>query len=116
MKGVILAGGSGTRLWPLSRELYPKQFLCLTGEKSLLQQTVERTLKYLDEVIIVTNKNLYFQVWHQVKDLGISKDSILIEPTARSTAPAIALASVFLGEGEMLVLPSDHIIGEDFYN
>ena len=84
MKALILAGGSGTRLWPLSREDYPKQFLSLGEEGSLLEQTVSRLSNH--DLLIIANQKHRALVEEQVKK------PILIEPSARSTAPAIALA------------------------
>ena len=90
---VILAGGSGTRLWPLSRQLYPKQFLPLFGEKTMLQQTVERLdgLRCGAPILIVT-KNIAF-CCRAIKANGIDNATILLEPFPKNTAPAIALAA-----------------------
>ncbi|RLG58172.1 MAG: mannose-1-phosphate guanylyltransferase/mannose-6-phosphate isomerase [Candidatus Hydrothermarchaeota archaeon] len=115
MKYVVLAGGSGTRLWPLSRELYPKQFHPLVGDKTLLQQTVERCLKYVnkEDIIVVTSEKLYFQVLYQLKGV-IAKKNILSEPMGKNTAPAIALASLYIGDENFLVMPSDHVMSKEF--
>ncbi|GAB4415735.1 MAG: mannose-1-phosphate guanylyltransferase/mannose-6-phosphate isomerase [Thermodesulfovibrionales bacterium] len=123
MKAVILAGGSGTRLWPLSRQNYPKQFLKLNGGRSLLQQTVERLLKLLhpEDIIIITNGDYKFHVMADLDAISpaLSKDMIL-EPVRRNTAPAIALALKYCieklqcDEDEvLLVSPADHIINPD---
>ncbi len=121
MKAIILAGGSGTRLWPLSRKNYPKQFLRLGSEKSLLQHTVERLLQAFtpQDIIIVTNKEYKFQILNELKALGLNPASLnlLLEPVGRNTAPAIALSVKYcietLGCSEnetIFVFPADHII------
>jgi len=117
---VILSGGSGTRLWPLSRKAYPKQFLNLTdGEHSLFQQTVLRARDITAaSPIVVCNEQHRFLVAEQLMEIGIDDASIILEPTGKNTAPAIALAAL---EAEkragdrndspmLLVLPSDHLI------
>ncbi len=114
---VILAGGTGSRLWPLSRELYPKQLLQLTSDTSLLQTTLLR-VKQLPDVlspIIVVGEEHRFITRTQIDDLGIFDDySILLEPVGRNTAPAICAAAEYCGNLEeetiLLVLPADHII------
>src|SRR5688572_10231254 len=92
---VILSGGSGTRLWPLSRELYPKQLLPLVGEKSMLQETVQR-LSGLDAggPIVVCNDAHRFLVAEQLRLMGAQPAAIILEPVGRNTAPAIALAAL----------------------
>lgn len=115
MKAVILAGGSGTRLWPLSRANYPKQFLKINSEKSLLQQSVERALKHVRDVVVLTNQEQYYYTMYQLEDLGLNEDSILAESLARNTAPAIALACLRYPEENLLVLPSDHVLDENFF-
>jgi len=112
---VLLAGGSGTRLWPLSRELYPKQLLALTGEETMLQQTVRR-LEQLSEVaqpIVVCTEDHRFMVAEQLRAVGV-KATILIEPVGRDTAPAIAAAALEASAGGddplLLVLPADHLV------
>lgn len=118
---VILAGGSGTRLWPLSRELYPKQFLSLLGERSLLQEAICRLdgIQRLAPPIIVCNEEHRFLVAEHVRQLGKSLSSIILEPVGRNTAPALTLASLSLldrADGPdpqdpvMLVMPADHVI------
>lgn len=113
---VILCGGSGTRLWPLSREAYPKQFLRLLGEHSLLQQTLLR-LKDIEGIaapLMVCNESSRFAVAEQLREIGIENAQILLEPARRNTAPAIAAAALHASAaGEdplLLVLPSDHVI------
>ncbi len=112
---IILAGGSGTRLWPLSRKNFPKQFLCLQGEGSLLQQTLERALSLSPEkILIVSNDAHYFLCQEQLKTYAASI-TYLLEPIARNTAPAMAAAAHYLIETAgpdaiMLIMPSDHLI------
>ena len=121
MKFVILAGGSGTRLWPLSRKSFPKQFLKLNENKSLLQKTIERFLKIsnFEDIIIMTNKDYKFLVFVELKNSGfnIPEKNIVLEPDIKNTAPAIALAMKFAleklevnQEDVLFVSPSDHII------
>jgi mannose-1-phosphate guanylyltransferase/mannose-6-phosphate isomerase len=124
MKAIILAGGSGTRLWPLSRKNYPKQFLKLNGDKSLLQQTVERLLQAVkpEDIIVMTNNDYKFHVQSDLNSLPISHHAsrithMILEPASRNTAPAIALGIKYcmerLGckEDEVIFIsPSDHII------
>ena len=117
---VILAGGSGTRFWPLSRHLYPKQLLRILGEETLIQQTMHRVLRCVpaNQVLISTNTAQADSIRFQ---LGEWKDELshnfVIEPEARNTAPAIALAAIELikrdPEAVMLVLPADHVIKGD---
>ncbi|MGK2940362.1 MAG: mannose-1-phosphate guanylyltransferase/mannose-6-phosphate isomerase [Immundisolibacter sp.] len=113
---VILSGGAGTRLWPLSRELYPKQFLPLTGERSLLQQTIVRVhgLANVAPPLVMCNEEHRFLVAEQLREIGVTGAQILLEPVGRNTAPAVALAALRLqSAGDdplLLVLPSDHVI------
>jgi mannose-1-phosphate guanylyltransferase/mannose-6-phosphate isomerase len=118
---VILSGGSGTRLWPLSRELYPKQLLPLVGKGTMLQETLARLdgVKDVAAPIVVCNEQHRFLVAEQLRGAGIDQASILLEPVGRNTAPAIAvaaMAAVTGGEGKanddavLLVLPADHVI------
>ena len=114
LKPVILSGGLGTRLWPLSRELFPKQLINLQGGgETLLQATLTRTagLPGLFSPVIVCNENHRFLVAEQVRALGVLKSQIILEPCARNTAPAIALAALAADpEALLLVLPADHVI------
>ncbi|KPF84275.1 mannose-1-phosphate guanyltransferase [alpha proteobacterium AAP38] len=112
---VILSGGSGTRLWPLSREQYPKQFLPLAGSRSLLQQTVERCLAAgLGTPILVGAEAHRFVLAEQFRDMGVTPRALVLEPAARNTAPAIAAATLLAREIDpdalLLVLPADHVI------
>ena len=115
---VILSGGSGTRLWPLSRKNLPKQFLALSGSSTLFQQTIERThtLAGVGAPIVVCSEDHRFLVAEQLRALGIDGASILLEPVPRNTAPAIALAAWQAQAGDadaiLLVLPADHLIGD----
>src|SRR5690349_9291624 len=89
---VVLCGGSGTRLWPLSRECYPKQFLRLNGETSLLQQTMQRLLEIGGSApMLVCNESSRFIAAEQLREVGIDNAQILLEPMRRNTAPAIAV-------------------------
>ncbi len=111
---VVLSGGSGTRLWPLSRELFPKQLLNLQGgDETLLQATLARTVGLPDLVppVIVCNEAHRFLVAEQVRSLGVTGARIVLEPCARNTAPAIALAALSADpDALLLVLPADHVI------
>ena len=113
---VILAGGSGTRLWPLSRKHYPKQLLKLFGDKTMLQQTLLRLegVPDLAPPIVVCNEEHRFMVAEQLQEIGQQKSSIILEPIARNTAPALALAAIHartLGDDPiLLVLSADHMI------
>lgn len=115
---VILAGGSGTRLWPLSREKYPKQFIAFEGKATLFQKTIQRiNLFTSNPPIIISNNDMRFLVAEQLRELKIHDASILLEPIGRNTAPAIALAALeAISDNDdpiMLLLPSDHKIIDD---
>lgn len=119
MKIIILAGGGGTRLFPLSRQDYPKQFLKVSGRQSLLVQTVNRFLPIAkaSDIVIVTNQSYLHHVKAELACCGAHDAHVLLEPVARNTAPAIALAVRYcqdvLGAGEdevLFVSPADHII------
>lgn len=115
---IILCGGSGTRLWPLSRESYPKQFLNLeeNNNQSLLQNTCERILSIenISDPILICNKEHRFIAAEQLRNININPKSILLEPIGRGTAPAVAVAALKAKENSdnpfLLVLSSDHII------
>jgi len=117
MTNLILCGGSGTRLWPLSRTLMPKQFVKLFKNQSLFQLTVERNSTLCDEQLIVSNSEQYFLALDQLEELGKTSNKYLLEPIGRNTAPAIALACFALEpETIVLVTPSDHLIkNQDAY-
>ena len=114
MTNIILCGGSGTRLWPISRTLMPKQFVKLFDDKSLFQLTVERNSKVCDSQFIVSNVEQYFLALDQLEELGKENNKYLLEPKGRNTAPAIALACFALEKDEIvLVTPSDHLIKDE---
>ncbi|WP_415897582.1 mannose-1-phosphate guanylyltransferase/mannose-6-phosphate isomerase [Neptuniibacter sp. QD72_48] len=112
---VILSGGSGTRLWPLSRKMYPKQFLPLTSDKTMLQETVARLSGLgTDELQVICNEEHRFLVAEQLRQVD-NRGEIILEPVGRNTAPAIALSAIALnkagkGDSVMLVLAADHVI------
>lgn len=113
---VVLSGGSGTRLWPLSREHYPKQLLCLIGDRTLLQQTMLRVegVNGMADPLLVCNEEHRFLVAEQVRELGKSPAEIILEPTGKNTAPAATLAALSLQrrdpQAQMLIMPADHVI------
>jgi mannose-1-phosphate guanylyltransferase len=115
MVNIILCGGSGTRLWPLSRTLFPKQFIKLFNNKSLFQLTLERNSVLCDANFIVSNSEQYFLALEQEEELFSNNiSSYLLEPVGRNTAPAIALACMALDAEEIvLVTPSDHLIKDE---
>ncbi|MCK9540386.1 mannose-1-phosphate guanylyltransferase/mannose-6-phosphate isomerase [Dokdonella sp.] len=111
MINIILCGGSGTRLWPISRTLMPKQFVKLFDNKSLFQLTVDRNSKVCDSQFVVSNAEQYFLAIDQLEELNKTNNKYLLEPVGRNTAPAIALACMALDKEEIvLVTPSDHLI------
>ena len=112
---ILLCGGSGTRLWPLSRKSYPKQFLPLLGEKTMFQESALRLAgEAYGQPIILTNSDFRFIVTEQLLEIGIDPSAILIEPESRNTAPAILAAALWLEkdipDAMMLVAPSDHVV------
>ncbi len=111
---VILSGGGGTRLWPMSRPEFPKQFLALTGEKTMFQMTLERANDpdVFNPPIIVCGITHREIVQQQLREIGITDALIILEPSARNTAPAIALASLTVNDqnSPLLIMPSDHVI------
>lgn len=120
VQAVVLSGGAGTRLWPFSREAYPKQFLPLTGDRSLFQETVYRVLSMdapknhleLLSPLVVCNEMHRFIVAEQLRQMGLDQSAILLEPIGKNTAPAVTLAALQASELErdpvLAVLPSDH--------
>ncbi|HEV8691691.1 MAG TPA: mannose-1-phosphate guanylyltransferase/mannose-6-phosphate isomerase [Ideonella sp.] len=119
---VIMAGGSGTRLWPLSRAGYPKQFLVLTGETSLFQQAAERVAKLagdgitVDAPVVVGNAEHRFMVLEQLRELDMDSTAVVLEPSGRNTAPALTLAALQAQEGGadpvLVVTPSDQTVAD----
>lgn len=115
---VILSGGAGTRLWPLSRESYPKQLLPLTSDKTMLQETVLRLggIASLAKPIVVCNESHRFMVAEQLRQIEVEADAIILEPCGRNTAPAVAIAALqaqSAGDDPLLlILPADHLISE----
>lgn len=116
---VVLSGGSGSRLWPLSRQNQPKQFLSLIGDHSLYQETVLRASKLptAQPPVTVCSEDHRFMVGEQLQAVGIANGGILLEPVARSTAPAIALAALHVladdPDATLLVMPADHLIEDE---
>jgi mannose-1-phosphate guanylyltransferase / mannose-6-phosphate isomerase len=114
---VILAGGAGTRLWPLSRQLHPKQVLPFVGTQSMIQETLGR-LDGLDDLarpVVICNEHHRFMIAEQLREVGVSPEAIILEPVGRNTAPAVAVAALQATRGgddpSLLVLPADHYIG-----
>jgi mannose-1-phosphate guanylyltransferase/mannose-6-phosphate isomerase len=113
---VILSGGSGTRLWPLSREHYPKQLLQLVGDGTLLQQTVKRLDGMADIAapVVVCNEEHRFLIGEQLRQIGRQPAALILEPAGRNTCPAATLAALSLAQGAgdpvMLIMPADHVI------
>src|ERR1700760_1065358 len=112
---IILSGGTGSRLWPLSRSLFPKQLLPLAGENSLIQDTALRaTGGQFEPPIIVCNVEHRFLIAEQMREAGVSPLAILLEPVGRNTAPAAAIAALMVAkkdpEGVLLLMPADHIV------
>ena len=113
---VILCGGSGTRLWPLSREQFPKQFISLMGQASLFQQTLQRLegLINIQPAVIVGNEAHRFLVSEQLHQIDSRADALILEPQGRNTAPALTLAALYISQQDpeqlLLVMPSDHVM------
>jgi mannose-1-phosphate guanylyltransferase/mannose-6-phosphate isomerase len=115
---VILSGGSGTRLWPLSREAYPKQFLPLASEQTMLQATWQRVAPIAARgPLVIANEEHRFVAAEQLQQVGAEPAAIILEPVGRNTAPAIAVAALEAtrdgGDALLLVLPSDHVINNE---
>ena len=114
---VILAGGTGSRLWPLSRTLYPKQFMTLQGNQSMLQATLKRLEGLpIRPAMIITNEEHRFIVAEQIRRIGEQLSALILEPFGRNTAPAVALAALeslnIEEDPTLLVMPADHVIGD----
>src|SRR5512134_775705 len=114
---VILSGGTGTRLWPLSRTLRPKQLLQLTSDRSMLQETVARVCgDEFSAPTILCNDEHRFLIAEQLRDMACQPRALVLEPIGRNTAPAATVAALLLAkddpEAVMLLLPSDHQIGD----
>ena len=111
---VILSGGSGTRLWPLSRKIDPKQFINLINKTTLFQDTILRLPKGISEPIIVCNEEHRFLAAEQLREINIKSKGIILEPEGKNTAPAIALSALKLNNNYkdpiLLVLSADHLI------
>ncbi|MGM8888655.1 sugar phosphate nucleotidyltransferase, partial [Psychrobacter sp. 1U2] len=112
---IIMAGGTGSRLWPLSRELFPKQFQKLYGQTTMLQATILR-LQGLDCLppLVICNEEHRFIVAEQLRQIGQLDHNIILEPIGKNTAPAIALAAIYAAKyednPELLVLAADHVV------
>src|SRR3954468_3379336 len=113
---VILSGGSGTRLWPMSRALYPKQLLPLLGKETLLQEAARRVgeQRLFGAPLVIANDEHRFIIAEQLRQIGVAPRAIVLEPVGRNTAPAATVAALCAAEGEpdalILVMPSDHAI------
>src|SRR5262249_16677502 len=112
---VILSGGSGSRLWPLSRSLFPKQLLALAGERRLIQDTVLRTKGAgFAPPFVICNTEHRFLIGEQLRETNVSPQAIVLEPVGRNTAPAAAIAALMIAEkdpeGLLLLMPADHIV------
>ena len=116
---ILLAGGTGTRLWPVSRQLYPKQLVKFIGDDSLVQSTIKRLSPVLDTecVRIVCGEQHFHETARHMQDIGLQADGkIICEPSGRNTAPAILLAVLHTlqaeGDAVLCVFPADHVIGD----
>ncbi len=113
---IILAGGSGTRLWPLSRQLYPKQLIDIYNEDTMLQNTISRLedLENSGSPIVICNEEHRFMTAEQLREISVEPQAIILEPVGRNTAPAIAIAALKAMENNddpiLLILPADHVI------
>ena len=116
MTNVILCGGSGTRLWPISRTYFPKQFYKFINDKSLFQLTVLRNKDLCSDFIIVTNKDQYFIALDQLDEIGVKNCRFILEPVPRNTAAAVALSCIDAlksGSETVLITPSDHLVKDE---
>ena len=118
MTNIILCGGSGTRLWPISRTLMPKQFVKLFNNQSLFQLTIQRNSSLCNQQLVVSNSEQYFLASDQLEELNQINNKYILEPIGKNTAPAIALACMALNKKELvLITPSDHLIKNELeYN
>ena len=111
---VLLSGGAGSRLWPLSRETYPKQLLSLLGENTLLQQTALRVddRSLFTDPVVIANAEHRFAIGEQLRAVGVDRPTIVLEPFGRNTAPAVAVAALLASEADpdavILAMPVDH--------
>lgn len=122
LQPVILSGGSGTRLWPLSREKHPKQLLALDGNESMLQATAKRisnvcgSLPVAQRLIVLCNEEYRFITAEQLRDIGLTEQKLLLEPVGKNTAPALTLAAITAvleqEDAILLVMPADHVIAD----
>ncbi len=123
LQPVILCGGAGTRLWPLSREQYPKQLLALAGEQTMLQATVRRldpsapaAGRKVNAPVVVSNEDYRFITAEQLRQAGVAPAALVLEPAGRGTAPALTLAALAAleggGDAVLVVMPADHVIGD----
>jgi mannose-1-phosphate guanylyltransferase / mannose-6-phosphate isomerase len=115
---IILCGGAGARLWPLSREAYPKQFHRLTGSETLFQQTCRRVAgRPFGDLFVLTNHRHRFLVTEQLEEIGTPAKAIVVEPEVRNTAPAACIAALIATksnpEALILLAPADHMISDD---
>lgn len=111
MTNVILSGGSGTRLWPISRTLFPKQYNKLFDNQSLFQKTYTRNKVVCSKTIVITNQEQYFMASDQLEEIDADSIAFMLEPVGRNTAPAIALAALMAAPDDiLLVTPSDHLV------
>ena len=116
MKCIVLAGGRGDRLWPLSRKNYPKQFISLDGSHSIFQDTIARNMAYCDEFVVVTNREYQFIVENQLKAFQGLTWRLVLEEEARKTTAAILLACLEFPLSELIfIVPSDHLIQGEAY-
>lgn len=115
---VILCGGVGSRLWPVSREAHPKQYLSLAGENTMLQDTVRRSFLIGDHApILICNEEHRFTTAEQIRKMEAKADTIILEPEGRNTAPALALAAIHVSKQDpdalLCIMPADHVIADD---
>src|SRR5437870_1883895 len=112
---VILSGGSGSRLWPLSRRMYPKQLLPLAGAQTMIQDTALRFARDgFATPLLICNQEHRFLIAEQLREAGVTQSTIVLEPVGRNTAPAAAVSALIVAKTDadavILLLPSDHVI------